>query len=175
MLTWVKRFLWRFRKQTRGIISLFLALTLLPFSSIAILITESARYQNAAELISDLKRSLITPDKDFVNLVDPDEEGATRVACEDELNDVKKSGRVPDTEQMRLKDDVLREYDKDDRYDDYDRERRPRRRDYEDDDDLYEYDRDNRRRSSTPQQGNMEKITIAMAIVSALQHIKFEA
>ena len=126
------------------------------------------RYQNAAELISDLKRSLITPDKDFVNLVDPDEEGATRVASEDELNDVKKSGRVPDTEQMRLKDDVLREYDKDDRYDDYDRERRPRRRDYEDDDDLYEYDRDNRRRSSTPQQGNMEKITIAMAIVLAL-------
>ncbi len=125
------------------------------------------RYQSAAELISDLKRSLITPDKDFVNLVDPDEEGATRVASEDELNDVKKSGRVPDTEQMRLKDDVLREYDKDDRYDDYDRERRPRRN-YEDDDDLYEYDRDNRRRSSTPQQGNMEKITIAMAIVLAL-------
>lgn len=54
MLTWVKRFLWRFRKQTRGIISLFLALTLLPFSSIAILITESARYQNAAELLEEI-------------------------------------------------------------------------------------------------------------------------
>ncbi len=126
------------------------------------------RYQSAAELISDLKRSLITPDKDFVSLVDPDEEGATRVASEDELDEVKKSGRVPDTETMRLKDDVLREYDKNDHYDDYDRDRRPRRRNYEDDDDLYEYDRDNRRRSSTPQQGNMEKITIAMAIILAL-------
>ena len=126
------------------------------------------RYQNAAELISDLKRSLITPDKDFVNLVDPDEESATRVASDDEINDVKKSGRLADTEQMRLKDDVLREYDKNDHYDDYDRDRRPKRRNYDDDDDLYEYDRDNRRRSSTPQQGNMEKITIAMAIVLAL-------
>ena len=37
------------------------------------------RYQNAAELITDLKKSLITPDKDFVDLVDPDEEGQTRV------------------------------------------------------------------------------------------------
>ncbi|MCR5557481.1 MAG: Stk1 family PASTA domain-containing Ser/Thr kinase [Butyrivibrio sp.] len=120
------------------------------------------RYQNAAELISDLKRSLITPDKDFVNLVDPDEEGATRVASEEETSAVKNGGRISDTEPMRLKDD----YDKDNRYDDYDRDRRPRRRNY-DDDDLYEYDRD-RRRSSNPAPGSMEKITIAIAIILAL-------
>ena len=31
------------------------------------------RYQSASELIRDLKQSLITPDEDFVHLVDPDE------------------------------------------------------------------------------------------------------
>jgi serine/threonine-protein kinase len=125
------------------------------------------RYQNAAELISDLKRSLITPDKDFVNLVDPDDEGATRVASEEEAAAIKNSGRISDTEQMRLKEDVLREEKRKERYDDYDRDRRPKRRDYDDDDDLYDYDRD-RRRSSNQPQGNMEKITIAMAIILAL-------
>ena len=50
----VKRFFIRFHKQIKGIISLFLALTLLPFSSFAILITESARYQNIAELLEEI-------------------------------------------------------------------------------------------------------------------------
>lgn len=54
MLKAVRRFFRRFRKQIKGIISLFLALTLLPFSSFAILITESARYQNIAELLEEI-------------------------------------------------------------------------------------------------------------------------
>ena len=48
---------------------------------------------------------------------------ATRVASEQEVNSVK-TGRMSDTEQMRLKDDVMREYEKDDRYDDYDHDRK---------------------------------------------------
>ena len=128
------------------------------------------RYQNAQELISDLKRSLITPDKDFVNLVDPDEEGATRVASEDEEKAVK-NGKMSDTEQMRLKEDVMREYDGDDKYDDYDRDRksgnRRRERDIDDaDDDFYGYSRD-KKRGSDEKKGSMEKITIAMAVVLA--------
>ena len=47
------------------------------------------RYQTAADLIADLKQSLITPDEDFVRLADPDAEGATRPATEDELREVK--------------------------------------------------------------------------------------
>ncbi len=125
------------------------------------------RYQSAADLIADLKKSLITPDKDFVSLSDPDEEGATRVASEEETEAVKNgSSHISDTEQMRLKDDVVREYDKDDRYDDYDRDRRRKKRQY-DDDDIYEYDREGRRGTSQPH-GNMEKVTIAMAVVLAL-------
>lgn len=54
MLNQIRKFFRQFRRQTKGIISLFLALTLLPFSSFAILITESARYQNAAELLEEI-------------------------------------------------------------------------------------------------------------------------
>ncbi len=126
------------------------------------------RYQSAAELIADLKKSLITPDKDFVSLVDPDEEGATRVASDEEVSSVKNGGRMSDTEQMRLKDDVMREYEKEDRYDDYDRDRKSsRKRSYDEDDDLYEYDRDRYRKEPAPS-GSMEKISVAMAIVLAV-------
>ncbi len=133
------------------------------------------RYQNAAELITDLKRSLITPDKDFVELVDPDEESATRVASEEELDEVhSSSSRGSDSETMRLKADVIREYedeDDDDRdYDNYNRERKKKVRSYDDDDDLYNYDKTTRRyrkssRSNEP--SSIEKLTIIMAIVSA--------
>ena len=134
------------------------------------------RYQNAADLIADLKRSLITPDKDFVSLVDPDEEGATRVASEEEEEMLHgQSGRLTDTEQMRLKDDVIKNYDRDDRYDDYDK-KRSKRRTYEDDEDeFYGYSKTpNRRRSSSgsgsgsgSSQSRVEKMTIVMAIISA--------
>jgi len=127
------------------------------------------RYQSAAELIADLKRSLITPDKDFVNLVDPDEEGATRVASEEEVAEA--GERLSDTEQMRLKADVMGEYDEDDRYDDYNSGRRKKRTEYDEMDDLYDYDRPrnrNRRSSSSNQGGSkIEKMTIIMAIISA--------
>ncbi len=133
------------------------------------------RYQSAAELITDLKKSLITPDKDFVSLVNPDEENATRVASEDEMDQLHggSTGRLSDTEQMRLKDDVLKDYDRDDQYDDYDRDRKRKRRDYDDEEDLYDYDKSReRRRSGSGSQSSagtsrVEKMTIIMAIISA--------
>lgn len=39
---------------TKGVISLFLALVMLPFSSTALIIVESARYQNAIELVDEM-------------------------------------------------------------------------------------------------------------------------
>ncbi len=137
------------------------------------------RYQNAAELIQDLKKSLITPDKDFVSMVDPDEEGATRVASDDEVRHVRnRDPRMSDTEQMRLNRDVVREYDRDDRddrddYDDYDREIRKYGREYDDvdeeDDDYYYEDERNRRRKGTMQEdGKLERITASIAIVMAI-------
>lgn len=130
------------------------------------------RYQSAAELIADLKRSLITPDKDFVELVDPDEESATRVASEAEMEVVNSpKGRGTDTETMRLKDDVFREFEDEGDYDDdYDKGRSQKRRNYDD-----SYDKKTRRRkksssssnnNNNPSQG-LEKMTIIMAIISA--------
>ena len=42
------------------------------------------RYQSMAELIEDLKKALLYPDEDFVVMLDPDEEGATRNVTEHE-------------------------------------------------------------------------------------------
>ncbi|WP_026504854.1 Stk1 family PASTA domain-containing Ser/Thr kinase [Butyrivibrio sp. NC3005] len=62
------------------------------------------RYQSAGDLIKDLKRSLITPDEDFVVLIDPDAEGATRIATDGEQEMIRHSttGSFSKTEQMRL-------------------------------------------------------------------------
>jgi len=54
------------------------------------------RYQNMQELVDDLKRSLMTPDEDFVILNDPDEEGATRAISDDELVQVTSRARARD-------------------------------------------------------------------------------
>ncbi len=48
------------------------------------------RYQTVSELISDLKQSLITPDEDFVKLLDPDTERSTRIASDDEVRQIKR-------------------------------------------------------------------------------------
>ncbi len=47
------------------------------------------RYQSMPELIEDLKRSLMTPDEDFVKVVDPDENASTRVISEQEVKEIK--------------------------------------------------------------------------------------
>ncbi|WP_044915221.1 Stk1 family PASTA domain-containing Ser/Thr kinase [Butyrivibrio sp. WCE2006] len=113
------------------------------------------RYQSAAELITDLKRSLITPDEDFVNLVDPDEESATRVATDAEAKSI---SNMTDTEQMRLNADVIREYENHKRHDqDYGRHRD----EYDDEEDDY----DGRGFGDS---ARIERLTIALAIIGAV-------
>ena len=145
------------------------------------------RYQNAAELIQDLKKSLITPDVDFVTISDPDEDGATRVATEDDRERPIRQANVPsDTEQMRLNRDVAREYDheeyNDDVDEDYERRRRRPRRDYEDDirrrddddeqgdipDELYYTGERDRRRQGGQAPGSLERVTVIIAVALAI-------
>ncbi|MCR5657003.1 MAG: Stk1 family PASTA domain-containing Ser/Thr kinase [Butyrivibrio sp.] len=116
------------------------------------------RYQNADELISDLKRSLITPDEDFVNLVDPDEEQATRIATE---ADAKRIGAMTDTEQMRLNADVMREYEEQNRREKESARKRRPSDDYDDDEDEYD-------RKTGDYNSRIEKLTIGMAILGAV-------
>lgn len=47
------------------------------------------RYQSMPEVIEDLKRSLMTPDEDFVKIVEPDETASTRVITDQEVKEIK--------------------------------------------------------------------------------------
>ena len=55
------------------------------------------RYQSAPELIEDLKRSLISPDEDFVKLEDPDETGATKDISPQEIKKIRQQAHRRDS------------------------------------------------------------------------------
>ncbi len=63
------------------------------------------RYQSMAELIVDLKRSLMTPDEDFVKVVDSDEEASTRTITDREMVQIKRQSEHRDSmeEAMHLR------------------------------------------------------------------------
>ena len=71
------------------------------------------RYQSMGELIVDLKKSLMNPDEDFVKVVDPDEEGATKAVSDREMVSIKKQYRdresMEDAMHLRKERDVKRE------------------------------------------------------------------
>lgn len=63
------------------------------------------RYHTMAALIEDLKRSLMSPDEDFVRIDSPDESMATRTVTNRDMSEIKKQAkkREPAEEDMRLK------------------------------------------------------------------------
>lgn len=64
------------------------------------------RYQNMTELIADLKQSLIHPNDDFVKVINPDEDGATRMADPLEQSEIRRrSGTGP----IRFEEEPLQE------------------------------------------------------------------
>ena len=48
------------------------------------------RYQTMADLIADLKKSLISPEEDFVKMVSPDEEATTRAITDQDMQQIKR-------------------------------------------------------------------------------------
>ncbi len=48
------------------------------------------RYQNMEELLLDLRKALVTPNEDFINIVPLVDDDKTKVITEDELNEIKK-------------------------------------------------------------------------------------
>ncbi len=115
------------------------------------------RYQSMAELIADLKQSLISPDEDFVKVADPDEEASTRTITDRDMVQIKRQSENRDSmdEAMRLNKDV------------HERERERERtrnnsRYYEEDEDE---DWDDDEEDYDPK---MEKITTILAVVAAL-------
>lgn len=111
------------------------------------------RYQSMAELIVDLKQSLINPDEDFVKVIDPDEEASTRMITDKDMAQIKRQSEKRDSmeEAMRLKKDNIRMYEEDDEDEDEEDDE-----DWDDEDDDEDYD------------PKMEKITTILAIVAAL-------
>ena len=51
------------------------------------------RYQNMPEVIEDLKRSLMTPDEDFVKVAEPDENASTRIITPQEVKEIKQQAQ----------------------------------------------------------------------------------
>lgn len=104
------------------------------------------RYQSMAELIIDLKQSLINPDEDFVKVIDPDEEASTKMITDRDMVQIKRQSERRDSmdEAMRLKKARERYYEDDDEDDE----------DWEDDEEDYD--------------PKMEKITTILAVVAAL-------
>ena len=109
------------------------------------------RYSNMAELISDLKQSLQTPDVDFIKAIDVDEAAKTVMITKEDLNQIKKeTGRIQlpeeEEESYKFNDDYDNDYDDDD---------------YDDDDDDDDYDDDD-------MDPRMEKIMTIGGIVAAI-------
>ena len=125
------------------------------------------RYQSMGELIVDLKKSLITPDEDFVTMVDVDASAATKAITEEDMAEIKeKTGSINvDEVHMRLNEDAargksrqkpVRAWEDDEEYDE----------DEEDDeDDEDEYDDEYEDDDMDPK---MERITTILAIVAAV-------
>lgn len=85
------------------------------------------RYQSMAELVEDLKQSLMNPDENFVVFTDPDAEGSTRFITDTEMDQIKKQSDRRDSmdEALRLRTDtesidVDEEMEDEDYEDDYD-------------------------------------------------------
>lgn len=123
------------------------------------------RYQNMAELIVDLKKSLITPDEDFVTMVDVDASAATKAITDEDMAEIKeRTGSIAvDEVHMRLNEEAAKaksrqkplqmilddDEDEDEEYDEDEEEDE----EYDDEDDL---------------DPKMERITTILAIVAAV-------
>lgn len=136
------------------------------------------RYQSMGELITDLKRSLMTPDEDFVKVVDPDEEGSTKMISDSEMDRIKQQSHKRDAmeEAMHLRTEkevkksakqsakkpvkktyvVEEEPESEEEEDEYEYE-------YE-----YEYENDDEDDDEDEYEPKLEKITTILAVIAAI-------
>lgn len=106
------------------------------------------RYQSMPELVEDLKRSLMTPDEDFVKVVDPDENASTRVISEQEVKEIKQQVQKKTSvtgDSIRLRKDVEEE-----------RTKKKKTVEISKEEETEEYD------------PKMEKITTILAVIAAV-------
>lgn len=131
------------------------------------------RYQSMGELIADLKRSLMTPDEDFVKMIDPNEEGSTKMMGSSEREQIKRQARSRDgmEEAMHLrkeadmkrnarrkKEPVYEIDEEEEEEDDEEDEIDESEYEYEDDEEDEDEDYDPK----------MERITTVLAVIAAI-------
>lgn len=118
------------------------------------------RYQTMADLVADLKQSLINPDEDFVKVVNPDEEASTRMITDKDMVQIKRQSDRRDSmeEALRLKKDVRRKYQEEEEDDEEDIMEEVEEEDIEEDIEEEEEEYDSK----------MERITTVLAVVAAL-------
>lgn len=124
------------------------------------------RYQSMGELITDLKRSLMTPDEDFVKMVDPDEDGSTKMISSGERQKIKKQSvnrdGMEEAMHLRREADVKKSVKKKRYVPEYEEEEEE-----ELDETEYEYEEeeDEEEEDYDPK---MERITTILAVVAAV-------
>lgn len=120
------------------------------------------RYQSMGELITDLKRSLMTPDEDFVKVVNPDEDGSTKMISDSDMQRIKKQSVRRDSMEeamhLRKEADVKKSVKK--------KYAVPVEEDEEEDESEYEYyEEDEAEEDYDPK---MERITTILAVIAAV-------
>lgn len=127
------------------------------------------RYQSMGELITDLKRSLMTPDEDFVKVVNPDEEGSTKMISGRDVERIKKQSVRRDSMEeaihLRKEADVKKSAKKTVKK----KYAVPEEDDSEEDDESeYEYYEDDDEEEEDDYDPRMERITTILAVIAAI-------
>lgn len=128
------------------------------------------RYQSMAELIVDLKRSLMTPDEDFVKVVDSEEEASTRTITDREMMQIKRQSEHRDSMEeamhLRREKDVKRNAGR--KYVMVEEEEDEE--DEEEDEEYYEYYEDDEEDEEEEENydSGMERLTTILAVLAAV-------
>ncbi|MBD5548151.1 MAG: Stk1 family PASTA domain-containing Ser/Thr kinase [Lachnospiraceae bacterium] len=132
------------------------------------------RYQSMGELIVDLKQSLMTPDEDFVKVINPDEDGSTKMITDNDMERIKKQSKhrnsMEEAMHLRKEADVKKSAKK--RYiieeedeDEEDEEEEYYESEYEYYEDEDEEDDEEEEDDYDPK---MERITTTLAVIAAI-------
>ncbi|MCM1127137.1 MAG: Stk1 family PASTA domain-containing Ser/Thr kinase [Lachnospiraceae bacterium] len=138
------------------------------------------RYQSMGELITDLKRSLMTPDEDFVKVVNPDEEGSTKMISDSEMERIKKQSHKRDALEeamhLRTEKEVKQNAQKSSAQKSakkpagktYVVEEEPEEEEDEEYEYEYEYENDDDEEEEDEYEPKMERITTILAVIAAI-------
>lgn len=119
------------------------------------------RYQSMGELISDLKKSLMNPDEDFVKVVDPVKEASTRMISDQDMAQIKRQSvrrdSMEDAMHLRKEKDVKKAVHK-----------KYVVTEEDDEEEEYEYYEPEEEETDSDYDPKMEKLTTVLAIIAAV-------